>query len=168
MWNPRTTSHFKAYLLSGLLAFGLVSAFARAQTSAAAPAKASGAPYRYRPNPVPRREGLYYGLVWGIDSLSVKLVESGEIVRFSYRILDPDRAKPLNDKKLEPSLRDAQAGVALVVPQMEQVGMLRQSSTPIAGKSYWMAFSNSGRRVQRGDRVDVVIGNFRAVGLVVE
>jgi hypothetical protein len=31
-----------------------------------------------------------------------------------------------------------------------------------------MAFSNVGRRVKRGDRVNVVIGNFRAEGLVVE
>jgi hypothetical protein len=45
---------------------------------------------------------------------------------------------------------------------------LRQSSTPEAGKSYWMAFSNSGRVVKRGDRVDVVIGLFHANGLLVE
>jgi hypothetical protein len=31
-----------------------------------------------------------------------------------------------------------------------------------------MAFSNSGRRVKKGDRVDVVIGQFRATGLIVE
>jgi hypothetical protein len=55
-----------------------------------------------------------------------------------------------------------------VVPALEQVGQLRQSATPKAGMSYWMAFSNSGRRVKRGDRVDVVIGQFRANGLVVE
>jgi hypothetical protein len=45
---------------------------------------------------------------------------------------------------------------------------LRQSSTPVAGKSYWMAFSNTGRLLKRGDRVDVVIGNFHAKGLIVE
>jgi hypothetical protein len=33
--------------------------------------------------------------------------------------------------------------------------------------SCWMAFSNKGRPVNRGDRVDVVIGNFRAKRLVV-
>jgi len=33
---------------------------------------------------------------------------------------------------------------------------------------YWMAFSNKGRLVKRGDRVDVVIGQFRAEGLTVE
>jgi len=111
---------------------------------------------------------VYYGLVWGVDSLGVKAVESGEIIRFSYRVLDAGKAKALNDKKAEPSLIDPQAGVSLVVPSLEQVGQLRQSSTPVAGKSYWMAFSNKGRRVLPGHRVDVVIGGFRAEGLVVD
>jgi len=112
---------------------------------------------------------MFYEGVWGIDSLSVRWAESGEIVRFSYRVLDPQKAAPLNDKKLEPSLIDPQAGVSLVIPQVQNVGMLRQApSTTQAGKAYWMAFSNVGRRVKRGDRVNVVIGNFRAQGLVVE
>jgi hypothetical protein len=82
--------------------------------------------------------------------------------------VDAEKAMPLNDKKSEPVLIDPQAGVKLVIPSLEKVGQLRQSSTPIAGKSYWMAFSNKGRLVKRGDRVDVVIGNFRAQGIVVD
>jgi len=117
---------------------------------------------------VPMRAHMYYEGVWGVDSLTVKYTESGEIIRFSYRVIDPEKAATLNDKKAEPSLIDPQAGVKLVVPQMEKIGKLRQSSTPIADKSYWIAFSNSGRRVRPGDRVDVEIGNFRARGLVVE
>jgi hypothetical protein len=34
--------------------------------------------------------------------------------------------------------------------------------------AYWMAFSNTGRPVKRGDRVTVVIGNFQAQGLNVD
>jgi hypothetical protein len=117
---------------------------------------------------ITKQAQMYYEGVWGVDSLMVKYTESGEMIRFSYRVLDPDKAATLNDKKAEPSLRDAQAGVQLVVPQMEKIGQLRQSSTPIAGKSYWMAFSNSGRRVRPGHRVDVQIGSFHAEGLVVE
>jgi hypothetical protein len=98
----------------------------------------------------------------------VKWTESGEVIRFTYRVLDADKAKTLNDKKAEPALIDRQAQVKLVVPSMEKVGQLRQSSTPQAGKSYWMAFSNKGRLVKRGDRVNVVIGKFRADGLVVD
>jgi hypothetical protein len=83
-------------------------------------------------------------------------------------VLDPDKAKILNDKKTEPFLIDPKAQVKLVVPSLEKVGQLRQSSTPEAGKSYWMAFSNKGRLVKRGDQVSVVIGKFRADGLVVD
>jgi hypothetical protein len=95
-------------------------------------------------------------------------VESGEIIRFSYHVLNADKAKALNDKKSEPVLIDLRAGIKLVVPSLEKVGQLRQSSTPEAGKSYWMAFSNPRRLVKRGDHVTVVIGTFRAEGLVVE
>ncbi len=109
-----------------------------------------------------RREQMYYEGVWGIDSLRVKYTESGEMIRFSYRVLDPAKAALLNDKKAEPSLIDPQAGVSLVVPEMEKVGKLRQSSTPVAGQSYWMAFSNKGRLVKPGHRVTIMIGQFRA------
>jgi len=144
------------------------SSAATANSPAAAKSAPSAARSRNLPNRLPKRANMYYAGYWGVDSLNVKWAESGEIIRFTYRVLDADKAKPLNDKKAEPVLIDPQAGVKLVVPVMEKVGQLRQSSTPEAGKSYWMAFSNSGRRVKRGDRVNVVIGGFQANGLVVE
>lgn len=162
-------------LLAMALASGILVLPGKAQspvsTNSPAPstsAPAAGTPFRYHPDQFAGRAGRYYSLVWGIDSISVKAVESGEIIRFSYRVLDPNRAKMLNDKKLEPSLIDPDKGVKLVVPSLEQVGLLRQSSAPEAGKSYWMAFSNSGRLVKRGDRVTVKIGNFLAQGLNVD
>jgi hypothetical protein len=123
---------------------------------------------RYRPDRFAGRAGSYYRLVWGVDSLAVKWAESGEVIRFTYRVLDADKAKVLNDKKSEPSLIDPQAGVSLVVPSLENVGQLRQSTTPETGKSYWMVFSNKGRLVKRGHHVAVVIGAFHADGLVVD
>jgi len=111
---------------------------------------------------------MYYEGVWGVSELRVKTAESGQLIRFNYRILDPAKAAVLNNKKFEPKLVDQQAGVSLVVPQMEKIGQLRQSSTPKAGMTYWMAFSNPTLAVKRGHRVDVVIGSFRADNLVVE
>jgi hypothetical protein len=111
---------------------------------------------------------LYYQEAWGVDSPAVRSVESGELIRFNYLVLDAAKASQLNDKKVEPILIDPRAGVKLVIPSLEKVGQLRQSSSPEAGKVYWMAFSNKGGRVKRGDRVDVVIGQFHATGLVVE
>jgi len=111
---------------------------------------------------------MYYQGAWGVDSFRVKWAESGELIRFNWRVVDPVKAAALNDKKAEPTLIDPKAGVSLVVPAVSNVGKMRQTSTPEVGRSYWMAFSNSGRLVKRGDRVIVVIGNFRAEGLVVE
>ena len=131
-------------------------------------AKSKANPEPYRPDRFAGRAGTYYRLLWGVDSLAVKWAESGEVIRFSYRVLDPDHAKVLNDKKFEPSLIDPKAGVKLVVPSLENVGQLRQSIPPEEGKSYWMVFSNKGRLVKRGDRVNIVIGQFQANGLVVD
>jgi len=125
-------------------------------------------PTRYLPNRAPGREAAYYGLFWGVDAFSVKAVESGELLRFSYHVLDADKAKPINDKKIDAYLIAPAAQIRLSVPSLEKVGQLRQVNTPEAGKSYWMAFSNPGRRVRRGDRVDVVIGKFHVENLVVE
>src|ERR1700751_5440760 len=170
MFDRNLISRAGSMLLAGGLAGGILVLSGGAQNaSQTATSKPTGsAPMHYQPDRFAGRAGKYYTFVGGVDSLSVKWTESGEVIRFSYRILDAEKAKPLNDKKNEPSLIDPRAGVKLVVPSLEKVGQLRQSSTPIAGKSYWMAFSNKGRLVKRGDHVIVEIGKFRADGLVVD
>ena len=185
--NKTLQSRLKFMLLAGILAGSIFVSPMGAQTEAppqsvpaSEPAKVQTAPppapqpsastssRRYHPDRFAGRAGTYYELVWGVDSLTLKWAESGEVIRFSYRVLDPAKAKVLNDKKAEPSLIDPKAGVKLVVPSLEKVGQLRQSGTPEAGKSYWMAFSNKGRPVKKGDHVDVVIGQFHAQGLIVD
>jgi hypothetical protein len=142
---------------------------AKSKTSrSSAVTKGKAHPTRYAPDRFAGRAGKFYELTWGVDSLNVKLVESGELVRFSYRVLDPVKARSLNDKQNEASLLDPKAGVRLAVPTMEKVGQLRQSAPPEAGRSYWMTFSNKGGHVVRGDRVDVVIGTFKANFLAVD
>ncbi len=139
-----------------------------ASSAAHAATKPTGTPTRFTPPLMPRRAQMYYESVWGIDGLTVKVAESGELIRFSYQVLDPERAKTLNDKRVEPSLIFPAGHVTLSIPSLEKVGQLRQSNTPEAGKSYWMAFSNPRRVVKRGDRVDISVGTFRAEGLVVQ
>jgi hypothetical protein len=138
------------------------------KVSAAQSPAQHGSPTRYRPDPFAGKAGQYYRSVWGVDSLSVKAAESGELIRFSYRILDPQKAKILNDKQVPAFLNSPEHRIQLVIPSLEKVGQLRQSNTPEAGRSYWMAFSNPQRSVKRGDRVNVVIGQFHADGLAVE
>jgi hypothetical protein len=159
----------KLLLLSGILGSVLASAVpAQSPANRSSQSEVAGAPSRYRPNRFPRRERDFYQLMWGVDSFSVKAAESGEIIRFSYRVLDANKAKALNDKRAEPFLLDPQAQVKLVIPSLENVGLLRQTAPPEPGRSYWMVFSNKGRLVKPGDRVSVEIGSFRVDGLVVE
>jgi hypothetical protein len=170
MHNAKRMLNAAPLLLAGTIACGAWALPSNAQSQSAPPPAAPAAAATPRPQParLDKHAVAYYASVWGIEDPTVKWAEAGELIRFSYRIIDPEKAKTLNDKALEPSLIDPEAHVKLVVPSLENVGALRQSSPPEAGKVYWMAFSNSGRPVRRGHHVDVVIGNFHAVGLIVE
>jgi hypothetical protein len=156
-----------AMLLAVVFASGMIVSPLPAQTPTppAKPAQSTERP-RYYSERMPSRVAAYYEGSWGIDSFSLKAVESGELIRFTYRVADPEKARAINNKGTEAFLDSGR--VRLTIPSLEKVGQLRQSSTPIAGTSYWMAFSNPGRQVRKGDRVNIVIGQFRADGLVVE
>jgi hypothetical protein len=165
----------RALLAAGLFASGMSILPLQGQSTppAASPAPAAtpasaGSPAAHEPSHFPKREQSYYQLFFGVDSIAAKAVESGELIKFSYRVLDAEKARPLNEKTNEPVMFDPAINAKLIVPSLEKVGQLRQSSTPEAGKSYWMAFSNPGRVVKRGDRVSVTIGQFHIEGLVVE
>jgi hypothetical protein len=117
---------------------------------------------------MPASARQYYATTWGVDQLTVKLAESGQLVRFSYRVVDADRAQALEDKASAPSLLDEKAHVALSIPVMDKVGPLRQSMPAETGKTYWMMFSNKGNKVGSGHRVSVAIGAIRFDGLIVQ
>jgi hypothetical protein len=123
-------------------------------------------PYRARELPDSARQ-IYAGQ-WGVDQMWVQLTESGNLVKFSYHVVDAAKAAPINDGSSNPALVDNKAHVSLQIPTMEKVGPLRQSAPPVTGKVYWMAFSNKGNFVKAGHRVSVVIGQFRVDGLLVQ
>ncbi len=111
---------------------------------------------------------MMYRRLWGIEDIHVRETSSGSAIRFSYRVVDATKAAPVNDKKNVPFLIEEQTGVRLEVPTMEKVGTLRQVATPENGREYWMVFFNTAHAVKPWTRVDVVIGNVRLQGLVVE
>lgn len=153
----------------GLFAVLLWSGATPAATPAAAakPATAAKKSSHYVPA-MPAGARQYYATTWGVDQLSAKLVESGQLVRFDYRIIDAAKAAPFNDRASSPQLLDERAHVVLQVPTMEKVGPLRQSMAPEIGKTYWMVFSNKGHYVKQGHRVSVLIGSIRVDGLIVQ
>jgi hypothetical protein len=141
---------------------------AKPPASTRAPAPAPKKPAMRRAARLSTRARLHFRAAWGVDSLRLSRVASGNLIRFDYRVTDPAQAAPLVDKGATPVLYAPRAGAMLSVPVMEKIGPLRQTGTLKAGQSYWVTFSNRGNLVRPGDRVDVVIGRFHAEGLMVE
>jgi len=110
----------------------------------------------------------YYTEVWGVDKLRASYTSSGNLIKFSYRVLQPKLAKTLGEHENAPELIGIRSNAVLHIPTMEKIGQLRQMSAAEANKDYWMVFSNKGNLVKPGDEVSVIIGRFRADGLIVE
>jgi hypothetical protein len=132
------------------------------------PSTGRGHPSPYRPMKESERSRDLYRATWGIDKLRVSYTMSGNLIRFSFRVVEPKLAHPLGDHEATPQLYAPKAHAFLQVPTMEQVGPLRQLHTDKAGEEFWLLFSNKGNLVHKGDRVNVIIGKFHADGLVVE
>jgi hypothetical protein len=141
-----------------------------AQTPASVPPAASGinktSPYHGMKTSEKAR--AYYPAAWGVDHLRTTYTSSGNLIRFSYRVLEPKLAKPLGDHESTPYLYAPRTRAMLQIPTMEKIGQLRQLNAAEANKEYWMVFSNKGNLVRPGDRVNVIIGKFHADGLLVE
>ena len=161
----RMTRFFGA-IASGLLALtGL--AWAQAHDQAGAhPQAVKSSPYLSRRHS--DQAGLYIAATWGVDHLRVQRTSSGQLIRFTYRVVDANKAKVLQQKKAEPHMVGLRTHAMLSVPTLENVGQLRQTEALQADKDYWVLFSNKGDLVRVGDRVDVVIGDFYASALPVE
>ena len=152
-----------AVLLAGLVTSGAGAAAAPPQPAPATKTLAS-------PYGVPRsqRAEWYWAGRYGVDHLQVRSIASGASLEFRYRVVNVQKAKSLSDKRANPYMLDWKSGAKLSVPQTEQIGSLRQVSTQEQGREYWMIFSNPGKLVKPGDRVDVVAGASRLEGLIVE
>ena len=114
------------------------------------------------------RNATYYERDWGVDIVGVRLVTSGHMLEFRYRVLDADKAARVNKKQAHAFLIDEKSGARLTVPVMEKIGQLRQTAAPENNKTYWMVFGNEGKIVRPGDKVDISIGEFHLHGLPVE
>ena len=114
------------------------------------------------------RRGLYFQRNWGVDIVGVRPVSSGYMLRFDYRVVDPEKAAVMKDKKAKAYLIDEKTHTTLAVPAMENIGELRQVAPLQFNRTYFIIFGNPGKLVKPGSRVTLVVGNFRAEGLVVD
>jgi hypothetical protein len=108
---------------------------------------------------------------WGVRIESLRLSAAGNLLDFRYRIIDADKALPLVDRRNKPYLIDEASGASLAVPNTAKVGPLRQTvkyGKPKEDRIYCIMFGNPGKFVKQGNKVAVVIGDFRVENLVVE
>jgi hypothetical protein len=162
---PAITRGGKAVWLAGFMALMILAASQAFSGDTGMQPAARVSPYR--PG-VPPSASSYYQAIWGVDNFLLRSTASGNLIRFSYRVTDPVRAKQLVDKSATPYLIGLRSRAVLQVPVMDKVGALRQTPRPQPGQALWVTFSNKGNLVRVGDRANVVIGAFHADGLVVE
>jgi len=122
----------------------------------------------YLPVSMSQHAKNYYGMMKGIDNLSVRRTASGNLIRFSYRVTDPVAAHLLGEKTATAYLYGEASHALLEIPVMDKIGQLRQTGPLEAGQEYWMVFSNKGNPIKAGDRVDVFVGSLHIDGLIVE
>ncbi len=115
-----------------------------------------------------KKESLALEEKWGIQIQTTRMSAAGFIIDFRYRVIDSEKAAPLFNRQTKPYLIDQASGKKLAVPNPPKIGPLRTSNKPQANRIYFILFSNPGGFVKSGNRVTVVIGDFKADNLVVE
>ncbi|NPT60322.1 hypothetical protein [Paraburkholderia elongata] len=168
--SPLTTPAVR-FASSVCLAAALVQGAAAGQSAPAAPRPPVASTLRhspYLPVNLSQHAKTYYGMMKGIDNLSVRSTASGNLIRFSYRVTDPVAAHLLGEKTATAYLYGQTSHAVLEIPVMDKVGPLRQTGPLEPGQEYWMVFSNKGGPIKAGERVDVFVGSLHIDGLIVE
>ena len=106
---------------------------------------------------------------WGVDNFRVRLTSAGYMLDVRYRVYDKTKAKPLFSRKLRPFAIEEASDVKYGVPASPKVGFLRQTPQHIKeNKEYFLMIANPGKRIKSGDKLTLVIGDFRIEHLTVE
>jgi len=145
--KPYKTRVIRSLNLSVALATGILALPEKSQPSApvTTPAVAPSRS-RYQPKRFSRRAELNYGLIWGVASLNGKWTESGEVIHLGYRVLNADKPKMLNDKKVEPALIDPRAGLVWSFPLSRKSGNYARAAPRLRAKpTGWPSPTRAGR-----------------------
>lgn len=108
---------------------------------------------------------------WGVKVLGMRLTSAGYMLDFRFRVLDAEKALPLFDHRIKPFVLAEHSQVKLPVPMAAKVGALRPTNRGKnikPDKNYYMIFGNPDSYLKPGQKVSVVIGDFRAEHLTVQ
>ena len=105
---------------------------------------------------------------WGIKIQSVRATAEGFMLDFRYRIIDPEKSKMLLDRNAKPYLLNQATGEKMPVVRSRFGPIRHTTAKPTVDRNYSVLFSNMNKSVKKGDKVTIVIGEFKAENLVVE
>ncbi len=107
---------------------------------------------------------------WGVEVIGIDLTSGGYMLDFRFRVVDAEKALSLFDHRIKPYVLTDRAKVKLPVPTAAKVGAFRPTNRGKnirADKTYYMVFGNPDNFVKAGEKVSVVVGDFRAENLTV-
>lgn len=105
---------------------------------------------------------------WGIKILAARRTAANCMIDLRYRVLDPEKAAPLLDSRLNPYLVDEQSKNTLPVPVPPKVGPLRNTKNCKANTNYFLMFANPCGLLKKGSLVSVVIGDMKVEHIAIE
>jgi len=108
---------------------------------------------------------------YGIKVEGLRLTAAGSMLDFRYRVLDAQKAAPLLNGKIQPSLLDEARSARLGVPDTPTLGRIRQTSRNgviNTDRSYFIMFGNPGKALQSGDKVSLLLGPVKITELTVQ
>lgn len=108
---------------------------------------------------------------WGVEVIGISRTTAGYMLDFRFRVVDAKKALPLFDHRIKPYVTAEKSGLNLPVPEAAKVGAFRptnRGNNIKSDKTYYMVFANPDDYLKPGDKVSVVIGDFRVEHLTVK
>lgn len=104
---------------------------------------------------------------WGIQITALRVSAAGNVIDFRYRVTDAEKASVIGNPDSKAELRDRTSGKSLHVPSTKAGPMRSTGQKLTVGRTYTALFTNPGKVVKVGNKVDIIIGDFRAENLIV-
>mgnify|MGYP001248739352 FL=1 len=108
---------------------------------------------------------------YGIRVEGLRLSAAGSMLDLRYRVLDPAKAAPLLNGKIQPYLMDTARSARLGVPDTPVLGRIRQTARNNVihtDRSYFVMFGNPGKAVRSGDKLSLLLGAVKITDLTVQ
>ncbi|MBI5785677.1 MAG: hypothetical protein HZA64_09485 [Rhodocyclales bacterium] len=110
------------------------------------------------------------GNALGIHVTGLRVSAGGFMVDLRYRVVDPELAKVLLDRKVPAYLMDEATGLKFGVPNTAKLGRLRAGAQNNihTDRDYGMLFGNPGNHLKPGALVTLVAGDVEVPHLIVK